>query len=364
MQFGVHFQLSCAANQLPTSRYRETIEQAMLAEALGFESIWPVEQHFEPEASVSPAPMLLLAAIASRTATIRLGTAVTLLPLAHPVRVAEEVATLDVISGGRAECGVGRGMDPAHFAGLGVPHAESSPRFLEAIAVVRQALGERRFSHHGTFHQLDDVTVVPRPVQHPHPPIRIAANSPATFQIAGRLGMPIIAATHINPLPQLTTLIAHYRKTRRAAGHADGADDVTVLAPTFTCRTIDEVRRHVDPGLEQIAAVSIRRLDTWLRSAPAGDEGAAQRARLTELRQAFRRLDVETMAGERAIFGTPGQCVERLHAIGEELGADRVICWFEPGGVIPHEHVAEAMMLFSREVMPALRGHRGRSIAA
>src|SRR6266508_4750293 len=133
MKFGVHFQLSCAPTQSPVLRYRDTIDQAVIAEALGFESVWPADQHFEAEASILPSPLLLLAAIAARTTTLRLGTAVTLLPLANPVRVAEEITTLDVLSGGRVECGVGRGMDPAHFAGLGVPHAESYPRLEEGI---------------------------------------------------------------------------------------------------------------------------------------------------------------------------------------------------------------------------------------
>ena len=187
MKFGVHFQLPCSPAQSAVQRYRDTIDQAIAAQALGFESVWPVEQHFEAETSILPAPMLLLAAIAARTTTLRLGTAVTLLPLANPVRVAEEIATLDVLSAGRVECGVGRGMDPAHFAGLGVAPAESYPRLEEGIEIVRRALAHERFSYDGRFHHLTDVTVVPRPQQWPHPPIRLAVNSVETLELAGRL---------------------------------------------------------------------------------------------------------------------------------------------------------------------------------
>jgi alkanesulfonate monooxygenase SsuD/methylene tetrahydromethanopterin reductase-like flavin-dependent oxidoreductase (luciferase family) len=354
MRFGVHFQLSCDATRSASDRYLETTEQAVAAERLGFESVWPVEQHFDAEASISPAPMLLLAALASRTTTIRLGTAITLLPLTNPVRVAEEVATLDVISGGRAECGVGRGMDPTHFAGIGVPIAESSTRFAEGVDIVEQALSRPRFTHHGAHHRLSDVTVVPRPVQTPRPPIRLAANNPATFELAGRLGLPIIVATHINPLPALADTVDRYRRARRETGHPDDADDVTVLAPTFTAPTMAALRRDVQPGLDRIATLATRRLDTALSSLPAGLAGNEQRARLLELRAGLTGLDVDTMATDRAIFGTPARCVDQLRAVRARLRTDRVICWFEPGGVIPHRRVLDAMTLFSRAVMPAL----------
>jgi alkanesulfonate monooxygenase SsuD/methylene tetrahydromethanopterin reductase-like flavin-dependent oxidoreductase (luciferase family) len=115
MKFGLHYQLACSDAQTAVQRYRDTIDQAVYAEALGFESVWPVEQHFNPNLSILPSPLLLLAAIAERTRALRLGIAIVLLPLSHPVRVAEEVATLDVISNGRIEFGVGRGAIPNHF---------------------------------------------------------------------------------------------------------------------------------------------------------------------------------------------------------------------------------------------------------
>ena len=112
MKFGIHFLLSTAALQSPERRIRDTIEQAVLAESMGFESVWPVEQHFAREVSVSPCPAILLAAIAERTRTLRLGTAIVQLALHHPLRVAEEIGVLDVLSGGRVELGVGRGSNP------------------------------------------------------------------------------------------------------------------------------------------------------------------------------------------------------------------------------------------------------------
>src|SRR5579863_9382350 len=125
MKFGLHFQLPCYGPQSPVQRYRDTLEQSVHAEALGFESVWPVEQHFNSDLSITPAPLLLLAALAERTRTLRLGIAIVLLPLSHPLRIAEEVATLDVISNGRVEFGIGRGAIPSHFRAFGVPLSEN-----------------------------------------------------------------------------------------------------------------------------------------------------------------------------------------------------------------------------------------------
>ena len=160
MKFGLHYLLSVSESQLASQRYRDTLEQAVRAEGLGFESVWPVEQHFNQMQSALPCPTLLLAAIAARTTTLRLGTAIVQLPLAHPLRTAEEIATLDVLSGGRVEFGVGRGSQPKHFTGFGVPLAESRDRMVEALDYLRVAFTHDRFSFDGRFFHADDICLV------------------------------------------------------------------------------------------------------------------------------------------------------------------------------------------------------------
>src|SRR5580693_256999 len=120
MKFGLHYQMPCSGSQSPVQRYRDTLEQAAYAETLGFVSVWPVEQHFNANLSIMASPLLMIAALAERTKTLRLGIAIVLLPLSHPLRVAEEIATLDVISNGRVEFGIGRGSAPGHFRGFGI----------------------------------------------------------------------------------------------------------------------------------------------------------------------------------------------------------------------------------------------------
>ena len=202
MKFGLHYQVPCSASQSPVQRYRDTLEQAAHAEALGFESVWPVEQHFIPDLSIMPAPMLLLAAVAERTKTLRLGIAIVLLPLSHPLRIAEEVATLDVLSNGRVEFGIGRGSVPSHFLGFGIPQAESRERFLEGLDVICRAWTNERVLYDGRFFSVD------------------------TFELMGRLGLPIFAASQVNPFARIREFLPIYRENRKAAGHPDnGGDD-------------------------------------------------------------------------------------------------------------------------------------------
>ncbi|MGH7837883.1 MAG: LLM class flavin-dependent oxidoreductase, partial [Candidatus Binataceae bacterium] len=312
-----------------------------------FESVWPVEQHFNPGLSIMPAPMLPLAAIAERTQRLRLGVAIVLLPLSHPLRVAEEIATLDVMSNGRVEFGVGRGAIPNHFRGFGVAQAESRDRLLEGLEIIRRAWTGERISFAGRFHQIDDVAVVPKPVQQPHPPIRVAANSEDTFELMGRAGYPIFAASQVNPFSRLAKFIPAYRAARTASGHPDnGGDDVTLLAPLYVADTDDEVRRDVEPGIRHL----FETVASLYASNQATSPGGARR--LMELAQKTRETTYEQARDAMAIFATPGACIDRLEALREEFAMGRLICWFNPGGVISHERVLRSMRLFSEAVMP------------
>jgi alkanesulfonate monooxygenase SsuD/methylene tetrahydromethanopterin reductase-like flavin-dependent oxidoreductase (luciferase family) len=351
MQFGLHYLLSCAANQSPAARYRDTLEQAVRAEALGFESVWPVEHHLNQAVSALPCPALLLAAIAARTRTLRLGTSIVQLPLAHPLRVAEEIATLDVLSGGRVEAGVGRGGNPAHFAGFGVPMTESRARFEEALAFVRRAWTADRFSFVGRFYQADDLALAPRPVQRPHPPVRVAANSVETAEWAGRAGYPILVASNVNPLPRLRSLVPAYRRARVEAGHPPAADDVTLLMPVFVGHTRSAVERDVAPSVRQFAETAASVAEGWVARAPEAD-----RPTLAPLLARMREMTYASVNEVTGIFDTPAACVERLLRVREEFGAGRVICWFNFGGLVPHERVLRSMERFSSRVLPHLAG--------
>ena len=347
MKFGLHYQLPCSGSQSPVQRYRDTIEQAVHAEQLGFESVWPVEQHFNADLSILPSPLLLLAAVAERTRNLRLGIAIVLLPLTHPVRIAEEIATLDVISGGRVECGVGRGAIPNHFAGFGVPQAESRERFLEGLDMVLRAWSSERLSYRGRFFDCDDLAVVPKPVQQPHPPIRVAANSIDTFELMGRMGYDIFVATQVNPFPKLKEFVPLYRHARAAAGHTSSeGEDLTLLCPLYVGENRQQIRDDLAPSIDHFIQTATM-LFAGIESRPEG--GAI---RLQKVVERARRLTYEKVSDLMGIFDTPELCVERLRRVQEEFNPGRLICWFNPGGLVPHNRVMRSMESFAAKVMP------------
>src|SRR3984893_1151963 len=177
MRFGFFDQLPCAPGNSELQRYKDIIAQIELGDAVGFDTVWLGEIHFIREFSILADPLMVLAAAAQRTSRIRLGTAVTLLPLHSPIKIAEEAAIADILSDGRLEFGVGRGI-ARHYASYGIPPEESRARFDEALDFILAAWTNDSFSFDGKYFQARELTVVPRPVQTPHPPVRSAAHSP------------------------------------------------------------------------------------------------------------------------------------------------------------------------------------------
>jgi alkanesulfonate monooxygenase SsuD/methylene tetrahydromethanopterin reductase-like flavin-dependent oxidoreductase (luciferase family) len=349
MKFGLHYQLSCSGGQSQVQRYRDTLEQAVYAEALGFESVWPVEQHFITDLSILSAPLLFLAAVGERTQKMRLGIAIILLPLSHPIRVAEEIATLDVLSNGRVEFGIGRGAIPAHFSGFGISQAESRDRFLEGLEIVLAAWQNESVSYHGHFFQVDNITVVPKPVQRPHPPLRVACNSADTFELMGRLGYRIFAASQVNPYHRIKEFLSVYHEARAAAHHpSTEREDFTLLTPLYVSEDEAQVRQDMEPSVRHL----LQTATSLLESTATAERFSAH---MREVAERSRRLTYDRMSETMAIFDTPERCVERLGQLHQDFNMDRTICWFNPGGRVPHQRVMHSMELFAAKVMPHFR---------
>lgn len=344
MKFGLHFLLSCAEHQSPRQIYREAIDQCVHGEALGFESAWPVEHHFNLKVSSLSCPTLLLAAIAQHTERMRLGTAIVQLPLANPLRVAEELATLDVLSGGRVELGIGRGSNPAHYAGFNVPAAESRERLAEGLELIRTAWTQDRFTFEGKYWQARGASVVPRPLQTPHPRIHVAANSPETAAFAGQAGCAALFAAHVNPFPKLKELLAIYRNARREAGHGEARpEDVTLLMPTYVAPTLQQVRDEFEESVLYSAQLSASLLQIVLEKAPE-----AERIKLLPLLEHLRSVDFEKIRTTMGVAGTPADIRDRFAHIEREFNPGRVIAWFNYGGLVPHARVTQSMALFAK----------------
>src|SRR5262249_48348047 len=242
MKFGLFYQLPCAPTQNEVTRYHETIEQIVYADELGFDTAWLAELHFNRPFSIMPSPLILATAIAQRTKRIRLGTAVALLSLQHPLRAAEDAATVDILSQGRLEFGVGRGTIPLHFQGFNISRDESRERFEEALTIIEQAWTQETCAFDGKYFHVPETAVVPKPWQKPHPPLRIAANSPETAAFAGEHGYPVFVASPINPGAKLVEQVALYRQTFRTAGHPGSAEDVAIAFPVYVADSAAQVR--------------------------------------------------------------------------------------------------------------------------
>jgi natural product biosynthesis luciferase-like monooxygenase protein len=348
MKFGLFYQLPSAPMQQVAARYQETIEQIVYAEALGFDAVWLAELHFNPLFSVMPAPLLLAAALAQRTTRIRLGTAVLLLPLQHPLRTAEEAAVVDLLSQGRLELGVGRGMITIHFQGFNVPREESRGRFEEALMLIKQAWTQETCSFDGRFFQVPPTAVVPKPVQKPHPPLRIAANSPETAVFAGEQGYSVFVAAPINPGTKLPEQVALYRRALRTAGHPKNSEDVAIAFPVYVADSVDQVRHEVEGSfLNYFRAIS--------HQARLGErDGSPVYAYLREIRQRVESITWEQIE-PMALYGSPAICIGKIEEVYAQCRMDQLICWFNPGGLIPHRDVLTSMRRFAEEIIPVVR---------
>jgi alkanesulfonate monooxygenase SsuD/methylene tetrahydromethanopterin reductase-like flavin-dependent oxidoreductase (luciferase family) len=350
MKFGLFYQLPCAPTQDEVTRYHETMEQIVYADELGFDVAWLAELHFNRPFSIMPAPLILATAIAQHTKRIRLGTAVSLLSLHHPLRAAEDAATVDILSQGRLEFGVGRGTIAIHFQGFEVSRDESRERFEEALAVIEQAWTRDTCAFEGKHFRIPPTSVAPKPLQKPHPPLRIAANSPETAAFAGERGDAVLIASPINPFPKLPSHVEGYRQAFRAAGHQAKKPDVAILFPLYVEETDARVRGTVEPSI-------MHYFRTINQQAQLGQrDQSTSYAYLREVRERMSSIAWEEIDQTMGIYGTAETCERKLRAAHAQCGMDQVVCWFNPGGLVPHRQVLASMKRFATEVMPAVRG--------
>jgi alkanesulfonate monooxygenase SsuD/methylene tetrahydromethanopterin reductase-like flavin-dependent oxidoreductase (luciferase family) len=303
------------------------IDYVCEAEALGFHSVFLVEHHFTGMSQVS-ASLGLLAYLAGRTSRIRLGTGVTVLTWHNPVLLAEQAATLDLVSGGRLDFGIGRGYRQNEFRGFCVPIEEANARYDEALDVIRKAWSSRRrFSHHGRYWHFDDIVVEPEPTQKPHPPFWIGAGSPAG-----------IAAAAANGFNLLLDQLASFETSgeRIAAFHAAAAASGRVVQP----HSIGLVRGlHIAMNAREREEAHRLRAEFLLGvQALAGGAGGS-----LALPASF--ADTRAASEKAALIGPPDEIVARLRML-EALGADYVLLLDVSGS-------REALRIFAREVMPA-----------
>ncbi len=317
----------------------QVLEQVTLAEELGWECQWFTEHHFLQYGGPIPNPAVMLAAAAARTSRIRLGSAISILPLHHPIQTAEDYAMVDALSGGRLEFGIGRGNTALDYMVYGVDRAESQARLDEALEIIRKAWSRERFSHHGHFWQIDECTLTPRPDQSAAgglPPIWVASLSPETTRWAGANGFHLMTVSHPQPPERVNAAVGVWRQALRDAGRDPAR---------FFNKLHFRVYVHADRAhAREVAETAILRYENLQEA--RHQQGAPEITRA--------HYDWEGMLAQgRNIYGNPDDCVRQLQAALHHFdGVDIVSTTFNFGG-IPFAEVLASMRLFAREVMPA-----------
>ncbi len=339
IKFGTFLLMQSPSARPSDEIYSRAIDMAQAAESLGFRNIWLAEHHFSTYGYVSR-PAQLATFIAAKTTRLRVGTAVIVVPLHHPLVVAEEIATLDILAGGRVDIGLGRGYQHYEFERLGLELDTARARWEESVDIIVKAFSGRPFTYDGKLFTVPETSVFPQPLQKPHPPIWVTAQSPESVEAAVRRGFNVLTGGFGVPIERM----AEFRK--------------------LFDRLVAESRLPRTPEVGVQRAVYVTHSESDARAAA---EEARWNMRVTlSLRNHYERVeggraiavpapkepDVDDLLDRFLIIGTPDTCIRQLKRVQELVGISHFNCsfWF---GDLEHGRVLRSMELFAREVMPA-----------
>jgi alkanesulfonate monooxygenase SsuD/methylene tetrahydromethanopterin reductase-like flavin-dependent oxidoreductase (luciferase family) len=357
MKFGVFFQVQVPRPWRPESEFvafHNALEQARLADELGFDHVWATEHHFLEEYSHSSAPEVLLAAIAAQTTQIRIGHGVIVCvpEINHPIRLAERAAVLDLISGGRLEFGTGRSGTWTELAGFGADPAETKRTWDEFVRIIPQMWMQERFSYDGIV-TIPERSILPKPMQKPHPPMWVAVTAPGTELDAGDYGMGCLwlGATS---LKEQETRVAAYRKRLEQCDPVGAVNNRSLAQNYLYCH--EDAAVATDRGLAMVdgfAALN-RRLLFNREVYPSSSYKLRANFSVSASAPKADRPDGQSPLAEGLCIGTPDHIIQELKS-WESTGLDGVNFLINGADVLPQEQVLESMRLFAAEVMPAFR---------
>jgi len=349
MEFGMFHEFQRRVGQSEADAFTESFELVDAAETAGLDVMWLAELHTAPERSVLAAPLSIASAIATRTKRMKIGIAVQVLPLCHPLRIAEEAATVDHISHGRLIFGVGRSGFPRTYQAYGISYAESRERFAEVLEILKRAWTQERFSFDGQFYHFDDICLVPKPYQNPYPELRIAVNSPDTFEQTGREGYPIFVATRLGDLTELVPNLRVYREAWSAAGHP-GNGKIYLRVPVYVAETEAQAREEPRESVMHFYRYLGERIEQ-----SASQEGARAIENRAERGQRLMNIDYDEVLRSKIIVGTPAMVTDRLGQLQRELGLDGILAEMNCGMQIPHGQVNNSLRMLCETVIPRFR---------
>jgi alkanesulfonate monooxygenase SsuD/methylene tetrahydromethanopterin reductase-like flavin-dependent oxidoreductase (luciferase family) len=348
VDFGLFFLMQRDDRWSEQAVYDSGLQQMLAAEALGYHSVWIAEHHFN-DYGLCPAPPVLASFLAARTTTLRLGMGVSLLPLHHPVDLAEQLAVLDVVSGGRLDVGIGRGGTLQDYQTFRTDRADSRLRVEEGIALLQRAWSGQPFDFDGRFHSAERLHVRPRPVQRPHPPLFVAANSEDSVVSAARLGLPTLSSFFV-PVAELQRRHGLYRETAGAAGRPEAEVDalerqawgmrVVHVAPTRD----EALRAAEEPFMGYQRKMAVLRSDSTGGSVPGSFDRSLLRLRSFP----------DYLADGWALIGSPAEVLDGLQQYLDATGYRHVLLIMALPG-LPTPLALRSMQLFVEQVAPAVR---------
>jgi len=347
MKFGMLHLFESPAEKTEYQVMKEQLDLMRSAEDLGFDSVWPAEHHFS-EYGYCASPALSLAAIASVTKRIRLGTGVVVLPFHNPIRVAEEFAMLDLMSDGRVEFGVGRGYQPIEFKGFQIDQAKSRGIFNESLEVIMQAWTRDRVNFKGVHFNIQDLEVRPKPLQKPHPPVWIAGLSEATFPMVGKWGCNLLCAPVFGFQGQTAgELLNSYRQALRSAGHDPATKEIAALCMVYCAETTEQAQRDFSGPVMWY----YRTIAKYI-APPSGEAPVKTYELYAKTRDLAANISWDQLlAAGSLVCGNPQQCIEQIAAMKEKFGFTQLLCWTRMGG-LDTKKVLKSMELMQKHVIP------------
>ncbi len=340
MNFGAFFLSGSPAREDPSAVFARLEEYIVLAEELGYDSVWFAEHHFLNYGYI-PNPLLLATRAAAITERVRIGTAVLVLPFWHPLRVAEDIALTDHLTGGRLEVGVARGYQPFEFRRFGLTFDQARARTDESLEILLRALTGEAFEWSSEQFEIPETTVLPAPLQQPRPPIWLAAHTPESFDLAARLGLNAFTTNSGRPLATLEEAWNAYQDA--LTKYPDAPRVLGVQAQICVAPTDEEAAAQAEHFLYQTRQATALRSGTEQVvsgvSAPLPFEGEAS---------------LEEVFEERTLSGNPDIVARKLEAYASVADIDQLNCVFQVGSMDP-ELVRQSMTMFASEVAPHFR---------
>ena len=370
MKFGMFYEVQVPRPAPPEAehqRLREIVDQVVLAEEAGFDHVWFVEHHFLTEWAHSSASEVMLAVLSQHTTKMRLGFGVVLLPVHHPLHVAVKTATLDVMSGGRVDVGVGRAGNPYQITPFGIDLEDTRGIWEESLRMLPDIWTQETFSHHGRYFNVPEREVIPKPMQKPHPPLWSACSQEDTFQLAGEMGVGCLC----NVLGQYETVerrIGIYKEALKNANPVGKFVNGQVVASSIGF--CDENKQRARERGAEIAAWNINiRLRNYERGWSGFDtsnvpENYRHHVRRVEWDPQMRQgvSPEEVLSSGRFCVGTPDECIDVIENY-ERIGADEIMPIFQAGPATDAE-VKNSIRLFGKYVIPHFKEKERRVQAA